>query len=230
MNPSISLRRIFASTALLTLSASTVATELQWETTSQRFEAEFDQTSVVATYAFTNQSDSPVTIVQASSSCGCTVPSLEKKVYKPNESGELKAVFSLGSRQGHQKKTISVTTNSNNGEHRYSLILEVEIPVALLLKPRVRFWKLGSEPKTQTVRITLHKRLPLKIEGVRRKDASSTDEAFQWEIETIEESKEYVLKITPKSSTNKARDVFYLTSEQDTKGILKKSPIYLYVR
>ncbi|MDQ8180879.1 DUF1573 domain-containing protein [Pelagicoccus sp. SDUM812005] len=203
---------------------------LEWATETQSFETEFGDESVEATYPFTNTGDTPVTILETSASCGCTVPTLSKKVYEPGESGELNAIFTIGSRQGKQRKLITVVTeNAEGSQDTYELKLEVDIPVPVTLAPRVRFWKLGAEASTQTIEITFHERSPMTLSGLARKDADQPAQ-FDYEIETVTEGLKYTVKLTPKSLDVKSRDTFLLVSEQDENDILKRYPIYAYVR
>ena len=202
---------------------------LEWDEKTQSFEAEFGQEKVEATYHFTNTSEETVSIVKTSASCGCTVPTLDKKTYLPGESGELIAIFTIGSRQGEQRKAIEVVTETAGEHATYQLTLEVDIPVPVSLKPRVRFWNLGGESSTEEVSIVLHEDMPMKIEGVSRKDENDPHN-FDYQIETIEEGREYLLKITPKSVSDRARAVLYLTSKDDRKDLLRSFPIYAYVR
>src|SRR5690606_23474941 len=134
------IARAAAGTILAVFLTSSVLGALAWEKEKQQFETEFGQESVEAVYEFTNTGDQTVTITSAKASCGCTVPTLEKKVYEPGESGELTAIFTLGSRQGAQHKTITVETESGDESQQYKLELEVDIPIPVTLSPRVRFW------------------------------------------------------------------------------------------
>src|SRR5210317_867865 len=45
--------------------------------------AELDDAKAEAVYRFTNTGDAPVTLKDPKSSCGCTVPKLEKHEYQP---------------------------------------------------------------------------------------------------------------------------------------------------
>ncbi|MDQ8202325.1 DUF1573 domain-containing protein [Pelagicoccus sp. SDUM812003] len=235
MNTTRPFSFIFLMLRLASISAATAvglqaaAQSLEWDNTKQSFETEFGQEEVKATYAFTNTGSAPVEIAQTKSTCGCTVPSLDKKVYQPGESGELTAIFTVGSRQGPQHKMISVRTLEAGEEQSYELVLEVDIPIPVALKPRVRFWKAGSEPKPQEVLISFHEKIPMSIDGVKRMDPAA-EKQFDYAFETIEEGQQYRMTITPLTADTKTREVFYLVSDDDETDLLAKYPIYLYVR
>jgi|SRR5690625_4420283 len=86
-------------------------------------ETEFDfgtierGTHVEHTFKFTNTGDAPLTIVNARSSCGCTVPTWTKTPIAPGEQGELLVKFD-GSGQNQVTKTVTITANTEKGtEH-----------------------------------------------------------------------------------------------------------------
>lgn len=66
------------------------------------------------TFTFTNTGNAPLIITNATSSCGCTVPSYPKNTpIAPGESGELLVNFN-GSGLNQVTKTITVTANTEN--------------------------------------------------------------------------------------------------------------------
>ena len=205
------------------------ASALKWDKTEQIVDTEFGQEEVKAVYSFVNESEQTVKVTDIRPSCSCTVPSLEKTEYAAGESGELTVIFTVGVKQGLQHKTVALKTDVDGTEEDYQLVLQVNIPVPITLKPRVRFWNIGDTVSTQDVAVTLHEKLPMNITGLVRKDTNQPV-AFDYTIETLEEGHEYSIKLTPKSMDTKARDVFYLESPDDTKDLLRNFPIYLYVR
>lgn len=216
---------------LISLPALAFSEGLEWKQVAQRFETDFDDETVTAVYEFTNTSEESISIAETKASCGCTVPSLQKYDYAPGESGELTAVFTIGSRQGEQHKLINVHTESEGGESAfYELKLEVDIPVPVTLKPRVRFWTVSQEAETQTIDITLHEKKPMAITGLARKDPD-LPEHFDYQIETVEPNYKYTLRITPKDPSSKAREVFVLqTEDAAAQDLLDKFPVYAYIR
>jgi hypothetical protein len=63
-------------------------------------------------YTFTNTGSAPLIIGDISSTCGCTVPRLEKNQFAPGERGELKIVFDPKGRVGRVNTEINVVTNA----------------------------------------------------------------------------------------------------------------------
>ena len=64
-------------------------------------------------YRFKNTGKKPLVVVQATASCGCTVPQKPEKPILPGEIGFIKIVFDSKGRVGEAHKTISVTSNAN---------------------------------------------------------------------------------------------------------------------
>lgn len=206
-----------------------MAEGLEWTTFKQSFNAEFGQEKIEAVYSFTNAGDSSIVISKVQTSCGCTVPTLEKDRYEPGESGEIKATFNIGQRLGNQVKHIQVYTDEKNRRGPYDLTLIVDIPQALTFKTsRTLVWRGDQELKTMSCAVELHEKLPFRIssaKGIR----GNAEELFDFEIIEEEPQKKYVLKVTPKSLDQSARVTFQLESDDDAEGVLKRYPIYAIV-
>jgi len=64
------------------------------------------------TFRFQNTGDNPLVISNAKGSCGCTVPDYPKEPVAPGEFATIDVVYSPGSQKGNQKKTVTVTANT----------------------------------------------------------------------------------------------------------------------
>ncbi len=71
-------------------------------------------TPVEHVFKFTNKGEGPLMIVNAKSSCGCTIPEYPKEAIAPGASGELLVKFN-GSGQNQVSKTVTLTTNTKAG-------------------------------------------------------------------------------------------------------------------
>lgn len=76
-------------------------------------------------YKFKNSGKSPLIILNATATCGCTVPEVPKEPIKPGEEGEIKVVFNSTGKSGMQDKVITVTSNAQ--PHIASLHLTGEV-------------------------------------------------------------------------------------------------------
>ncbi|QYA25653.1 DUF1573 domain-containing protein [Gramella sp. MT6] len=95
-------------------------------------ESEFDfgniakGTSVEHVFKFTNTGNAPLVITNASSSCGCTVPTYPKnETIAPGESSEMLVKFN-GSGNGQVTKTVTVSANTESGKEQIKIKAFVE--------------------------------------------------------------------------------------------------------
>ncbi len=66
-----------------------------------------------ATFTFTNTGNQPLVINQVVASCGCTVPSYDKKPIAPGQKGTIDIKYNgKGKFPGHFKKSITVRSNA----------------------------------------------------------------------------------------------------------------------
>jgi len=82
----------------------------------QKYEHDFGTVKALTNnkykFVFTNTGDVPLTISNASASCGCTVPNWPKEPIMPNKTGEIEVEFTPKENQlGNQEKTVTITAN-----------------------------------------------------------------------------------------------------------------------
>jgi hypothetical protein len=83
-------------------------------------------THVEHVFKFTNTGKAPLVITNASSSCGCTIPSYpQNESIAPGETGEMTVKFD-GSGQGQVTKTVTVTANTENATQNLRIKAFVE--------------------------------------------------------------------------------------------------------
>jgi hypothetical protein len=85
-----------------------------------------DGAKVEYSYRFKNTGTKPLVIVEATASCGCTVPQKPEKPILPGEIGFIKVVFDSKGRVGTAHKTITVTSNAKPEFPQLILTGEVE--------------------------------------------------------------------------------------------------------
>ena len=95
-------------------------------------ESEFDfgnivkGTNVEHVFKFTNTGQAPLVITNASSSCGCTVPTYPKnQTIAPGDSGEMLVKFN-GAGNGQVTKTVTVSANTEAGKEQIKIKAFVE--------------------------------------------------------------------------------------------------------
>ncbi len=68
------------------------------------------------TFTFTNTGTSPLVIINAVGSCGCTVSKWPKEPIAPGASGKLIVTFNSNGKPNLQHKQLTLTTNSKEGK------------------------------------------------------------------------------------------------------------------
>lgn len=94
--------------------------EITFEETEYDFGTIDQGTNVEHTFTFTNTGKAPLVITNATSSCGCTVPTWTKEPIAPGESGEMLVKFN-GSGQNQVTKTVNITANTESGKEQLKI-------------------------------------------------------------------------------------------------------------
>lgn len=69
------------------------------------------------TFGFKNNGKTPLIISNANGSCGCAIADFPKDPVAPGATGEINVEFNSVGKQGHQEKSVSITTNSTRSVH-----------------------------------------------------------------------------------------------------------------
>ncbi len=92
-----------------------------WDQTLYNFGTIKQGEVVNYTFKFTNNGTEPLTISNASASCGCTVPKWPREAIAPGASGEIVVRFDSKGKSGQQSPVITVVANTNPQQARLSL-------------------------------------------------------------------------------------------------------------
>jgi len=88
--------------------------EIKFLQTSHDF-GKISEGEVVGTnFNFVNTGNSKLIILDASASCGCTVPKWSKEPIPPGGKGTLEVIFDSSGREGKQNKSVAVRTNASD--------------------------------------------------------------------------------------------------------------------
>jgi len=126
---------------------------LTFEKTQLELESGYLDEQLEVAFPFRNTGAEAVTISRMESSCGCTVPTLEKRTYQPGESGVIEAVFTFGPRTGPQTKTVTIHTD-NRGQPLHQLSFKTDIPRWVTIQPHMLHWRKG-ESQTREIAVQL---------------------------------------------------------------------------
>lgn len=86
--------------------------KMEFETVLQTFGTISEGEVIEKTFKFTNTGEADLIVFNASSSCGCTVPSWPKEPIKPGESGEIKVQFNSDNKKAKIHKKVRITANT----------------------------------------------------------------------------------------------------------------------
>lgn len=181
--------------------------QLSWTERTITLKPEAGIEEVIAVFPFTNTGDQPITITEVKTDCGCTTATLAKTVYAPGETGEIRTVFVIGNRIGHEVKAIHVTT-SDAPNQPVELKLEVTIPPLLTLSPRMVWWARNGEDVPQTISLSLAPGSDARIAGIAA-DGEGINHSLQQVTAT-----EYRLQLTPKDLTRATKVRFWIRVAQ----------------
>jgi uncharacterized protein (DUF58 family) len=99
-------------------------------------------------FVLRNRGNSPLTIRNTSTSCGCTAVNVSSPVIQPGKSGEIKAVFDSANFAGAVVKTVTVESDDPKSP-RYTLTIKGTVSEEVVITPRqLNFGKVkGGEVK-----------------------------------------------------------------------------------
>lgn len=88
--------------------------DIRFEKTEHNFGRILQGEKVGYNFIFTNDGDASLVIMDASASCGCTIPKYSEKPISPGEKGSVEVVFDSSGRAGQQSKTVTLKTNGKD--------------------------------------------------------------------------------------------------------------------
>ena len=103
----------------------TVFPEMEFEETAYDFGNIARGTAVEHVFKFKNTGKAPLVIVDATSTCGCTVPSYPKEPIQPGETGELLVKYN-GSGLNEVTKVVTVKSNTEKGSETVKITAFVQ--------------------------------------------------------------------------------------------------------
>jgi len=150
-------------------------------------------------FKFKNTGTGTLEIKKIDSTCGCTVPKLEKKTYAPSESGTIQVTYKSSTRQGPVAKHLHI--QSNDSEHpAFELTIKANVELKVALNPEKLKLSLRDE-NANIGNITLAGKdgKPFSI-----KSFSATQNIITVNIDPAQKATEFVLK--PKVDLEKLKE------------------------
>lgn len=170
--------------------------QLVFDNPKQVQNAKLKQTTMTADFGFTNKGDKTVTISRLNTSCGCTTTKLDKRSYKPGESGTISAKLTFSATPGNHTKYVYVRTDETRKGKLYKLSIGAIVPEIAKLRPAYLKWARGEEPAPKTVRFTVTYKDPVKVVEIK-----NSNENWKAELETVKDGDSYRVKVTPPADT-----------------------------
>ena len=176
-------------------------------------------------FQLTNEGDSPVTILQVTSSCGCTAATISSKTIQPNGTGEIKSTFNSTNFNGNINKTISVQTNDPKTP-TVTLTMKGTVTTTVQLNPRqLNFGQVKVEaPTTLALNIANRGQKPLKITGVKTPMPQVTLDTEKFVLKPGEQTK-ILVTITPRAEDRILSGYLTINTDNPDKAELTV-PIY----
>ncbi|MGB5943330.1 MAG: DUF1573 domain-containing protein [Leeuwenhoekiella sp.] len=102
----------------------TVYPVMEFEETEYDFGTIQKGDNVEHVFKFTNTGKAPLVIVNATSTCGCTVPEYSREPVQPGETGELLVKYN-GSGTNAVTKTVTIKANTESGSEQVKIVVFV---------------------------------------------------------------------------------------------------------
>jgi len=213
--PATSLAPLAATVMIIVFSAISARAGLRFERTSVDLQPEVGKTKLTGVFPFKNDGDRPVTILAIKSSCGCTTATLEKRVYQPGETGEIRTSYSPGSETGERQKTVEVI--SDDAElPTIALELRATIEPAFKIGNRVASWRMGDATKPREIKIEISRREPLELNS-----ALCSSDRVEATLVPIEVGRKYKLTVIPKSTADPLKALITVRGPEENSPMLR---------
>ena len=206
----------------LMLAPMVVLAGLEFENKRLDVTARVGDTQVEAVFKFVNKGDAAVEIAKIQTSCTCATASVEKKIYEPNEAGEIKVKFVFGERSGEQLEQVVVAVK-DEGIQRLSF--RVVIPTYLQIEPASLSWDADGKEARGKMEI----KIPDDIPPAQAVQIKSKNPRLNTTLREKEKGCLYELQIEPKEPAEKRREEIVIEATFDKIGT-KRAKAYVHVQ
>ncbi|OXU15839.1 DUF1573 domain-containing protein [Sedimentisphaera salicampi] len=118
-------------------------------------------------YKFKNAGTSTLKINRVQSTCGCTVPELNKKEYAPGEEGEIKVRYTSSQREGPVTKHLYIHSNDESNP-RFALKIKSNTVLKISVQPkRVELSLVEDNAGFEYIKVTSKDGKKFKITGIK---------------------------------------------------------------
>ena len=146
------------------------------------------------TFAFKNEGDKPVRILNLESACSCLSATLDRAVYEPGTTGTGNAKFKVSTFVGRQEKTITVTTDDPK-QPEWVIPFVMFVPAIIDIEPKMVQWWIGDAATAKDITVKMTGPDPMKITNI-----TSTRENVEFKLKEVKAGREYTVSVTPKKT------------------------------
>ena len=207
---------------LLLLSPMVVLAGLEFENKHVELVARVGDLQAETVFKFVNKGDAVIEIARVQTSCSCATANIEKKIYEPNEAGEVKVKFVFGERSGEQFEQVAMAVK-DGGIQRLSF--RMAIPKYLQVQPATVSWNVGDEAATGKMEIKIPDDIP-SAQKVRIKSASPRLKTTLFEKQ---KGRLYELLLAPETPSERSREEVVIEATFDKIGT-KQVKAYVYIK
>ena len=177
-------------------------------------------------FQFINIGIVAVSIIDVNLTCSCLSAKTDKGSYGPGEEGHLKAIFSIGSFTGIQRKSMTLISQDEGKEKvRNSLLAILTIPDVVTIEPELIKWQVGEDPVAKTFTFKVPYVDPIKITNV-----SCTREGFDVSVVAKKEGREYEIKIKPQKTSKPMLGMIKIETDSKLKKHSRKLAFFSIAR
>ena len=101
-------------------------TEIEFEELEYDFGTIIEGEKVSQVFTFTNTGDTPLILVDAKGSCGCTVPQWPREPIMPGETASITVEFNSKGKKGKRRQMVTITANTQPPQTFLALTGEVD--------------------------------------------------------------------------------------------------------
>jgi len=167
----------------------------KFESTLVELKPDFGQERATAVFKFTNL-DTPGTVREIETSCGCLSATSDKRSYAAGEAGQVTAEFHIKGMSGNVERTINFVSG-NKGEAPIRLAVRVYVPELIVVEPPMLTWSIGESPSPKAYKVTMQGPDPIAIKTI-----SSSRRNVAASLKTITPGRVYEIQVTPQSTAD----------------------------
>jgi len=208
--------------AALVACCGTCKAAVAWAGTAAECKVETGQEKAVAEFAFRNAGTRAVRVVSLRPSCDCISAQASKPSFAAGEAGVVRVEMALAGLVGRQEKMVNVTTDDPT-EKPVELLLVVDIPEAVAIRPRALAWEVGAKLQQKVLTVTVAEPAKAVVTEARCDDAR-----FEVSLEPGAKRGVYRLRVQPVAIGSPVRTTVRLTTMVE--GCPLVSVIYVAVK